>query len=67
MTAAIQIRAQVLVLMVAALAAASIVSQFVVSMIIQAVGDSQAVRVAPATACATDSDGAHFTGCSSIL
>lgn len=67
MTAAIHIRSQVLVLMVGALVAASLVSQFVVSMIIQALGDSQSIRVAPSTACAVQGDGAHFTGCSSIL
>jgi hypothetical protein len=67
MTAAIHIRSQVLVLMVGALVAATLVSQFVVSMIVQALGESQSLRVAPSTACSVNGDGAYFTGCSSIL
>lgn len=67
MTLTSQLRASVLVLMVAALMAATLVGQLVTSFVVKALGDSKSVRVMPATTCKISSDGAHFTGCSSIL
>jgi hypothetical protein len=61
------IKASVLLLMVAALVAATVAGQIVTRFIIKALGDSKTLRVSPATACKISSDGAHFTGCSSIL
>jgi hypothetical protein len=62
-----QIRASILLLMVAAIAFSSVAAQVVAHFITKALSDSSNVRVAPATACALTKDGAHFTGCSSIL
>ena len=56
-----------LLFMVAALVAATVAAQAVTAFIVKALGDSKALRVAPATACQLSSDGTHFTGCSSIL
>jgi len=62
-----QIRASILLLMVAAIAFSSVAAQAVAQFVTKAIGDSSKVRVAPSTACAVTKDGAHFTGCSSIL
>lgn len=67
MTLTTQVRASVLLLMISAVAFASMAAQALTHFVVKALGDSQTVRVAPATACATSADGAHFTGCSSIL
>lgn len=67
MTLTTHIKSSVLVLMVAALALVMVASQFITTFIVKALGDSKALRVAPATACKISADGTHFTGCSSIL
>ena len=67
MTTVAQFKSSVLVLMVGVLALAGVAAQLLTSVIFKALGDSKAVRVSPATACKLSSDGAHFTGCSSIL
>lgn len=67
MTLTTQIRASVVVLMVAALAFASVAGQVISTLIAKALGDSASVRVAPVSSCAVTEGGAHFTGCSSIL
>ncbi len=67
MTLTTHLRASMLLFMVAALVAATVAAQAVTAFIVKALGDSKALRVAPATACQLSSDGTHFTGCSSIL
>ena len=67
MTLTTQLRASVLLCMLAALVVVTVAAQAVTSFIATALGDSKALRVAPATACQLSSDGTHFTGCSSIL
>jgi len=67
MTLAITLKKTSLIMMAAALAAAMVAAQFVSTVIAKAIGDTKAVRVAPATACNLESEGAHFTGCSSLL
>lgn len=67
MTHSAQLRASVLVLMVSAVAFASVAAQALSHFIVKALGDSKSVRVAPLSACSTTQDGTHFTGCSSIL
>lgn len=67
MTIASTIRHSVLVLMAAALVAVTFAGQLITSFVVKALHDSKGVRVLPATACSANEDGAHFTGCSSLL
>lgn len=56
-----------LAVVLTAAVAATMLTQAVMQVIAQGLSDSSGVRVAPATACSISQDGAHFTGCSSIL
>jgi len=67
MTLSTQLKASVVVVMVSALAIASIVGQAFTHFLVKALTDSKSVRVTPISACSTSQDGTHFTGCSSIL
>ncbi len=67
MTLTTHLRASVLFMMLAAVAFVTVASQVLTSFIVKALGDSQTLRIAPATDCQLASGGTHFTGCSSIL
>lgn len=67
MTRTTQLRTSMLVLMVSAVAFASVAAQALTRFVVQALADSKSVRVAPVSACSTTQDSTHFTGCSSIL
>lgn len=45
----------------------AMMTQVIMQVINQGLSDSASVRVSSATACEVSKDGAHFTGCSSIL
>lgn len=67
MTKALDLRLTIISLVFVAVLGAAVAVQYVAQLIADGLTDSKGMRVAEVTSCAIAGDGAHFTGCSSLL